>query len=136
MLLTAPSLDKDKLKNVFMNTRHLNDLCKSLNIPEGKQNVDDAVEHFAQSTEPRKVRKMIWELDSLGSTAFAESVMEYAEPPAGMHCYVVLQTSHLSTYATLSHNKLPAYFKSVSYMYANGQSLTFKWFLGSAKRYS
>ena len=93
LLLTAPPLDKDKLKNVFMNTRHLNDLCKSLNIPEGKHNVDDAVEQFAQSTEPRKVRKMIWELDSLGSTALAESVMEYAEPPAGIYPFLSIYSA-------------------------------------------
>lgn len=82
-LVTAPSLDKTKVKNIFLNTNHLDELCQLLNIPEGKRNVDDAVEHFIQSTEPRKVRQMVWELDSFGSTALAESVMDYAEPPAG-----------------------------------------------------
>ena len=31
-----------------------------------------------------KMRNMIWGLDSIGDTALADSVMEFAEPPAGM----------------------------------------------------
>ena len=31
-----------------------------------------------------KMRKMIWRLDCIGDTALADSVMEFAEPPAGM----------------------------------------------------
>ena len=31
-----------------------------------------------------KMRKMIRELDNIGDTALADSVMEFAEPPAGM----------------------------------------------------
>ena len=31
-----------------------------------------------------KMREMIFYLDDMGDTALAESVMDYAEPPAGM----------------------------------------------------
>ena len=31
-----------------------------------------------------KMRKMIWHLDVIGDTALADSVMEFAELPAGM----------------------------------------------------
>ena len=32
-----------------------------------------------------KMRRMIFFLDNIGDTALAESVMDYAEPPAGMY---------------------------------------------------
>ena len=67
-----------------MNTTDLNELCHGLFIPDDKRDVDSAVEYYARSTHPVKMRKMIFQLDLIGDTALAESVMDYAEPPAGM----------------------------------------------------
>ena len=83
-LLTAVPLSEGHLKNVFENTRDLRGLCRWLNIPDDKRTAAGAVEYYRQSTEPRKGRRMVWELDEIGDTALADSVMECAEPPAGM----------------------------------------------------
>ena len=83
-LLTALPPSKATLRNVFENTSNLNDLCCWLNIPYDKGDVNSAVEYFAHDTDQMKMRKMIWRLDCMGDTALADSVMEFAEPPAGM----------------------------------------------------
>ena len=85
-LLTALPPSKATLRNVFVNTRSLNRLCFHLHIPDpdDKRDVDSIVEYYAQDTDQMKMRKMIWRLDSMGDTALADSVMEFAEPPAGM----------------------------------------------------
>ena len=83
-LLTALPPSKATLRNVFENTRNLNHLCYWLHIPDDKRDVDSAVEYFAQDTDQMKMRNMIWELDNMGHTTLADSVMEFAEPPAGM----------------------------------------------------
>ena len=90
-LFTALPPSKATLRNVFQNTsrlsggfdRHLG-LCNHLNIPGDKRGVDSATEYYSNSTDQRKMRKMIFSLDMIGDTALADSVMEYAEPPAGM----------------------------------------------------
>ena len=83
-LFIALPPSKAILRNVFVNTRDLNRLCIHLNIPRDERDVDSAVEYFAQDTDQIKMRRMIWELDQVGDTALADSVMEFAEPPAGM----------------------------------------------------
>ena len=85
-LFTALPPSKAILKNVFQNTRDLNDLCDwgHLNIPSYKRDVDDATEYYSNSTDQRKMRKMIFNLDEMGDTALADSVMQFAEPLAGM----------------------------------------------------
>ena len=69
---------------MFEDTRDLDLLCDRLNIPDDKRDVDSAVEYFSQDTDQMKMRKMIFSLDLIGDTALADSVMEFAEPPAGM----------------------------------------------------
>ena len=83
-LLTALPPSKATLKNVFQNTSKLWNLCNSLKIPRDKRHVDSAVEYYAQDTDQMKMRRMIFFLDKVGDTALADSVMEFAEPPAGM----------------------------------------------------
>ena len=86
-LFTALPPSKATLRNVFENTRHLSGvggLCYNLNIPDDKWDVNSATEYYSNSTDQRKMRKMIWKLDKMGDTALADSVMEFAEPPAGM----------------------------------------------------
>ena len=86
--LTALHLSKDRLRNVFMNTSNLSDLCDYLSIPRDiKRDVVNATEYYHKSTQPRKVRKLISNLDWIGDTALADSVMDCAEPPAGMYIY-------------------------------------------------
>ena len=72
------------LRRVFENTSNLNSLCHILSIPGDKTDVDSAVEYYVQSTHPSKMREMIFWLDCLGDTGLADSLTEYAEPPAGM----------------------------------------------------
>ena len=83
-LLTVRPPSKAALRRVFENTSYLSDLCDLLSIPDDKADVDSAVEYYIQSTDPKKMRWMIWELDCMGDTGLADSLMEYAEPPAGM----------------------------------------------------
>ena len=85
-LLTALPPSKAALRNVFENTRDLDCLCQPwhLDIPDDKRDVDSAVEYYAQDTDQMKMRKAIFFLDQFGDTALADSVMEFAEPPAGM----------------------------------------------------
>ena len=93
-LFTALPPSKATLRNVFQNTSRLSTydhgyvryhgLCDYLNIPYDKWDVDSATEYYSNSTDQRKMRKMIFSLDEVGDTALADSVMEFAEPPAGM----------------------------------------------------
>ena len=83
-LLTAPPPSKAILRNVFENTRDFDRLCHWLPIPDDKRDVDSAVEYYAQDTDQMKMRRMIYWLDEMGDTSLADSVMEFAEPPAGM----------------------------------------------------
>ena len=86
-LFTALPPSKATLRNVFQNTSRLSGilgLCHYLNIPDDKSDVDSATEYYSNSTDQRKMRKMIFSLDWMGDTALADSVMEFAELPAGM----------------------------------------------------
>ena len=83
-LLTAPPASEAILRNIFKNTTDFNKLCVLLFIPDDKRDVDSAVEYYARSTDPLKMRKMIFILDGMGDTDLAESVMDYAELQAGM----------------------------------------------------
>ena len=89
-LPTALPLTPEKARYVFENTSNLEFLCDYLNIPDDKSNkAASASEHFIQSTQPMKVRRMIWYLDYfIGDTALADTVMECAEPPAGMYMFM------------------------------------------------
>ena len=86
-LFTALPPSKATLRNVFQNTSDLSSddgLCDYLGIPLDKRDVNSATEYYSNSTDQRKMRKMIFSLDEMGDTALADSVMEFAEPPAGM----------------------------------------------------
>ena len=93
-LLTAPPPSKAIFRNIFKNTTDLDNLCLGLSIPDDKRDVDSAVEYHARSTDPVKMRMMIFCLDYIGDTALAESVMDYAEPPAGMTVPVQWRALH------------------------------------------
>ena len=85
-LLTALPLTPEKARYVFEKTNDLGRLCRSLNIPDDKRNnAASASEHFIRSTEPMKGRKIVFWLDCIGDTSLADTVMECAEPPAGMY---------------------------------------------------
>ena len=88
-LPTALPLTPEKARYLFENTSHLGDLCICLNIPDDKRNnAASASEHFIQSTEPMKGRNMVYCLDINRDTALADTVMECAEPPAGMYMFM------------------------------------------------
>ena len=74
---------------MFENTSHLSGMCFGLVIPGDRRDVTSAAEYYSKSSDPRKIRKMIWRLDQMGDTALADSMMEYAEPPAGIATFNV-----------------------------------------------
>ena len=83
--LTAPHPSRNCLRNVFMNTSDITRLFIQLPIPYDKcKDAITAADFYYQCTEPRKVRELIYWLDCIGDTALADSVMDCAEPPAGM----------------------------------------------------
>ena len=86
--LAALPPSRATLRKVFENTSSLSLLCANLFIPHDKWDVDSAVdsavEYHVQNTHPMKMREMIFWLDVFGDTSLADSLMEYAEPPAGM----------------------------------------------------
>ena len=82
--LAALPPSKATLRKVFKNTSDLSRLCNRLSIPDDKWDVDSAVEYYVQDTDPMNMRWMIFSLDLIGDTVLADSLMEYAEPPAGM----------------------------------------------------
>ena len=61
-------------------------LCNGLDIPQDKRgSAASAAEYYVHhSTEPNKVRWMIYWLDYREEPGLADSVMECAEPPAGV----------------------------------------------------
>ena len=87
-LITAPHLSRERLRNVFMNTSDLRSLCFFLS-DDKRNDAITAADHYYQSTLPRKVRELIYWLDDIGDTALADSVMDCAEPPAGMYVHSV-----------------------------------------------
>ena len=96
-LLTALPLSEGHLKNAFENTSNLRDLCLYLHIPDDKRTAAGAVEYYRRSTQPRKGRRMVHYLDDIGDTALADSVMECAEPPAGMCIFMFMYIAALHT---------------------------------------
>ena len=89
-LPTALPLTPEKARYIFENTSNLGSLCIYLDIPDDKRNnAASASEHFIQSTQPMKIRKMIWCLDWDRDTALADTVMECAEPPTGIYIVYV-----------------------------------------------
>ena len=88
VILTALQC-KELVKNVFENTADLSRLCSYLNIPRKKRNATSASECFLMSKDPRKFRSMIFYLDYIGDTSLADSIVDYAEPPAGMSTQVL-----------------------------------------------
>ena len=95
-LFTALPPSKATLRNVFQNTSDLSGhrgLCYWLNIPRDKRDVDSATEYYSNTTDRMKMRKMIWELDEMEDTALADSVMEFAEPPAGMAIHNTIENT-------------------------------------------
>ena len=87
-LPTALPLTNGHVQNVFEKTKYLRGLCIHLHIPRDKRTVSSAVQYYSQSTDPRRARKMVYYLDDNGDTALADTVMECAEPPAGVCVHV------------------------------------------------
>ena len=81
----------ENVRPVLEKTSNLNALCELLNIPAKKR--DDAVtaaEYFVNYvTQYRRWKWIIWVLDCVGDTDVAESIMENAEPSAGV-CICIL----------------------------------------------
>ena len=86
-LPTVVPLTTGHVTRVMEKTKNLNQLCEYLGIPEDKRGrAASAAEHYVHhSKRSNKVRWMIFCLDHLmNEPGLADSVMECAEPPAGV----------------------------------------------------
>ena len=85
-LPTVVPLTTGHVKYVMEKTKDLNRLCYLLDIPEDKWGsaVSAADYYVHHSTRSRRVRVMIYYLDCMEEPDLADSVMECAEPPAGV----------------------------------------------------
>ena len=86
-LPTVVPLTTGHVTRVMEKTKNLNVLCSYLNIPYDKRgSAASAAEHYVHhSTRSNKVRWMIHWLDVMEEPGLADSVMECAEPPAGVY---------------------------------------------------
>ena len=86
-LPTVVPLTTGHVTRVMEKTKNFNELCNRLNIPYDKRgSAASAAEHYVHhSTWLNKVRMMIFYLDYyMKEPGLADSVMECAEPPAGV----------------------------------------------------
>ena len=85
-LPTVVPLTTGHVTRVMEKTKDLNYLCINLGIPEDKRgSAASAAEHYIHhSTQSRRVKFMIFCLDLMEEPGLADSVMECAEPPAGV----------------------------------------------------
>ena len=82
-LLTVVPITVENVRPVLEKTRDLNELCIVLDIPDNKY--DDAATAADYFVNHVKLWKwLIWGLDNIGDTDVAESIMENAEPSAGV----------------------------------------------------
>ena len=86
-LLTVVPITVENVRPVLEKTRNLNYLCIHLEIPAYKR--DDAAtaaDYFVNhvTTQRRSWKWIIWGLDYIDDTDVAESIMENAEPSAGV----------------------------------------------------
>ena len=85
-LLTVVPITVENVRPVLEKTSNLNDLCSFLLIPFNKcDDAATAADYFVNHVTERKSWKwIIWGLDDIGDTDVAESIMENAEPSAGV----------------------------------------------------
>ena len=85
-LLTVTPLTVDSVREVFKNTCDLSLLCIYLGIPHYKSSdAATAAEYYVNhSRVHRRGTRIIWDLDEIGDTALADSIMSCAEPSTGM----------------------------------------------------
>ena len=85
-LLTVVPITVENVRPVLEKTSDRIDLCSFLRIPDNKR--DDAAtaaDYFVNRVMQYKSwKRIIWELDNIGDTDVAESIVENAEPSAGV----------------------------------------------------
>ena len=85
-LLTVVPITVENVRPVLEKTSNLKGLCIRLRIPDNKR--DDAAtaaDYFVNhATQYKSWKSIIWKLDRIGDTDVAESIMEDAEPSAGV----------------------------------------------------
>ena len=85
-LLTVVPFTVENVRPILEKTSNLDRLCPLLGIPDNKcDDAATAADYFVNHATQRKSWKMIiyW-LDHIGDTDVAESIMENAEPSAGV----------------------------------------------------
>ena len=87
-LLTATPFTVDNVRPIFEKTRDLKELCGRLFIHHDKHTNAATAAEWCVNHNARIMtwRRMIWALDRNGETALADSIMDRAEPPAGVWC--------------------------------------------------
>ena len=85
-LLTVVPITVENVRPVLEKTSNLNTLCGNLGIPYNKcDDAATAADYFVNhSTQYKSWKLIIWRLDEIGDTDVAESIMENAEPSAGV----------------------------------------------------
>ena len=85
-LLTVVPITVENVRPVLEKTSNLKRLCSNLFIPSNKcDDAATAADYFVNHATLYKSWKwIIWKLDDIGDTDVAESIMENAEPSAGV----------------------------------------------------
>ena len=87
-LLTVVPITVENVRPVLEKTSNLNGLCSFLRIPSNKRDAATAADYFVNhATQYKSWKWIIWKLDYIGfnsDTDVAESIMENAEPSAGV----------------------------------------------------
>ena len=84
--LTVVPITVENVRPVLEKTSNLYRLCDNLLIPDNKcDDAATAADYFVNHvTQYKSWKWIIWELDRIGDTDVAESIMENAEPSAGV----------------------------------------------------
>ena len=85
-LLTVVPITVENVRSVLEKTSNLKRLCGYLDIPANKRDAAaTAADYFVNhATQYRSWKRIIWGLDCIDDTDVAESIMENAEPSAGV----------------------------------------------------
>ena len=85
-LLTVVPITVENVRPVLEKTSDLDELCMYLGIPSNKcDDAATAADYFVNhATQDKSWKGIIWWLDYMGDTDVAESIMENAEPSAGV----------------------------------------------------
>ena len=85
-LLIVVPITVENVRPVLEKTSKLKRLCRGLGIPYNKRDAAATAAYYFvnHDTQYKSWKLIIWGLDDIGDTDVAESIMENAEPSAGV----------------------------------------------------